>query len=338
MEIEVILAPAGIHRRHPELHHYTTVAGLEGILRSRTLWATHFQGLNDRSEVTHLKTELTKALGDALVPVVDRLRKCDRRILGESRAAGGPTVYARNHSRTLVESCYSVAFTGKGVPAMAIPYIVSFCSHAGDHAYEQANGLLSQWRGYGQDGGCCIVFDTLGLVDLLRREWDGFYWIGNGIDEVVYASHDISVVTRYGDLVIELAKTVEDGIRNHRTSAPLSPSAMPQFLNAATRFKHQGFKEEREVRIVAIPGSAETAELTSRSHPEFTRKPIKLPREHPTENRGRPYITIFSTLDAQLPIKRIIVGPSRHQDENLRRAVVAGGHALYVVRSETPFV
>lgn len=338
MEIEAIVAPAAFHLRHPELHHYTSLAGMEGILRSRALWATHFEGLNDRSEVTHLKSELVNALTEAVVPVVNRLRKLDTRVLADSRIAGGPFIYARRLAATLVDSFYRTAFTGQGVRPMAVPFITSFCSHAGDQSYERENGLLSQWRGYGEDGGCCIVFDTLGLIALMQREWDAFYWIGNGIDDVVYATTEVSVASHYSALVAELTTIIEGGLRRGLSWMPLTSNATVGFLDAATRFKHQGFKEEREVRIVAIPGSAETADAVSREHAEFTRQPIKAVNDDPSENRGRPYIALFGTLDAQLPIKRIIVGPSRRQDDNFRRAIAVGDHHFPFVRSETPFV
>lgn len=36
-----------------EIAHYTTEQGLECILRSKTLWATHWKFLNDYSEMQH---------------------------------------------------------------------------------------------------------------------------------------------------------------------------------------------------------------------------------------------------------------------------------------------
>jgi len=38
-------------RTYPELHHYTSFAGISGILESQTIWATQFSHLNDSSEV-----------------------------------------------------------------------------------------------------------------------------------------------------------------------------------------------------------------------------------------------------------------------------------------------
>ena len=47
---------------HPELYHYTTGNGLVGILKSNTIWATHFSDLNDATEVRLLREPLIKAL------------------------------------------------------------------------------------------------------------------------------------------------------------------------------------------------------------------------------------------------------------------------------------
>lgn len=42
-----------IHEQYSELLHYTTAAGLNGILRNGSLWATHSSFLNDAEEITH---------------------------------------------------------------------------------------------------------------------------------------------------------------------------------------------------------------------------------------------------------------------------------------------
>jgi hypothetical protein len=338
MEIETTVAPAGFHLGHSELHHYTSLAGMVGILASRALWATHFQGLNDSSEVTHLRSELTKAVAQALVPRVIQLRQTDKRILGESRTAGGPIQYATHHARTIVDSFYRVAFTGEGVTPMAPPFIVSFCSHANDHAYERENGLLSQWRGYGSDGGCCIVFDTRGLVEILARECGAFYWIGNGIDAVIYATPDVSIASLRPTLIAEFLKTIEHGIRRGIGWVQPSAGVIVQFLETATRFKHQGFQEEREVRIVAIPGSAETSQAAFREDAEFVPMPIKPIRRSDGVNQSRPFIALFESLDVQLPIRRIIIGPSRHQKDNFQRASAVIRGRIDLVQSATPYI
>ena len=50
--------------RHPELHY--TTAGLEGILKTNTLWATHFLNLSDSSEIILLKKPLVDALEEPI--------------------------------------------------------------------------------------------------------------------------------------------------------------------------------------------------------------------------------------------------------------------------------
>ena len=42
-----------VEEQYPELLHYTTAAGLNGILRSGSLWASHASFLNDAEEITH---------------------------------------------------------------------------------------------------------------------------------------------------------------------------------------------------------------------------------------------------------------------------------------------
>jgi hypothetical protein len=338
MEIEVTVAPAGFHIDHPELHHYTSIEGMEAILSSGAFWATHFQSLNDSSELLHLQPKLTAALASAIVPIIVRLGKLIPRILVESRLAGGPILYGRRHAETLIDSFYRVAFTGQGVRPMAVPFIASLCSHAADQPYERCNGLLSQWRGYGQSGGCCIVLDTKDLIELLLCEWDSFYWIGLGIDKVTYDTPEMSVATQFPALISELSDLINQGLRTPITWTPASSGAIKTFLDASTRFKHQGFKEEREVRIVAIPGSAETADAVSREHVEFKSPSIKAVHESNTHNRGRPFIRLFGSAQMKLPVRRILVGPSRRQDENLRRAKVAAGGRFPVAPSQTPYL
>lgn len=52
-------------------------------------------------------------------------------------------------------------------------YVASLCNpsdQAPDH------GLLSQWRGYGQDGGYAVVFDRAGLSAALEHEQEKWFY------------------------------------------------------------------------------------------------------------------------------------------------------------------
>ena len=46
----------------PELFHYTTIEGLKGILENRCVWSTHFEYLNDSTEVIYGQTLAKKVI------------------------------------------------------------------------------------------------------------------------------------------------------------------------------------------------------------------------------------------------------------------------------------
>ena len=51
-----------IYQKHPFVYHYTDRPGLEGILSTQTLFATHYRYLNDTSEIQHIQTALIRNL------------------------------------------------------------------------------------------------------------------------------------------------------------------------------------------------------------------------------------------------------------------------------------
>lgn len=65
---------------------------------------------------------------------------------------GGLEAAVRNQTEALV------GIIGETTYRFNEPHIVSFCSSRDPRVRE--HGLLSQWRGYGSDGGCAIVFDS----------------------------------------------------------------------------------------------------------------------------------------------------------------------------------
>jgi hypothetical protein len=145
---------------HPELHHYTTFSGLSGIIRSNTIWATHFSNLNDKSEVLLLRNPLTQAVANSYLGYILIRQGIDSRFRDFIIQHGGHSEVATSDARRLINILYARIFEN----SLAEPFIRSFCSHANDQSYEKENGLLSQWRGYGSDGGFCMVFDTAALV------------------------------------------------------------------------------------------------------------------------------------------------------------------------------
>lgn len=187
--------------KHQELHHYTTSAGLEGIWRSNTIWATHFESLNDRTEVTALKKPLSSALEVPIKRNLINLRRESLRIRRIVDKSGGVNFTVNKVIKCFINTNYDVSFSGHNKPPLAEPYIASFCSHADDHSYEQFNGLLSQWRGYGGAGRFAIVFDTMQLDNLLKAEWSAHYWTKLELAEVVYLNDECTLERNFPRLI-----------------------------------------------------------------------------------------------------------------------------------------
>ena len=149
-----------------------------------------------------------------------------------------------------------------------MPFIASFCSHVNDQTYEKKHGLLSQWRGYGKGGGFCIVFDTTAFVTILEAEFNAYNWTLLRIAPVHYAYDDIEVDNLFPELVERCEAFLSRPLDNKH---PLVDEAglAPFFMSACPLFKHQCFREEREVRIVAIPGAREVLRSFVAQHPEY---------------------------------------------------------------------
>lgn len=107
------------------IYHYTSSQGLLGIFNSKSLWATHFEYLNDKTEYTHAKEVITKISNE---------------LENES---------VKKHIETLficLEQIYKI-------------YDVYTCS------FSRNGNVLSQWRAYcPSDGGFSIGFDIDKLI------------------------------------------------------------------------------------------------------------------------------------------------------------------------------
>ena len=58
---DITVCSKEFQERHPRLYHYTSRAGLEGIVGSRTMRATDYRSLNNFSEIIHLKKPFTES-------------------------------------------------------------------------------------------------------------------------------------------------------------------------------------------------------------------------------------------------------------------------------------
>jgi hypothetical protein len=154
-----------------------------------------------------------------------------------------------------------------------------------------------------------LVFDTKEVANVLKQEGNARYWAWLMLEPVRYADRPIEEI--FPELVAGLAETLRQfllGVREPEAAAR-------DFLIGTTLLKAAEYKSEREVRIVAVPGTAMLAHYAAKEYPtEFDAK-APLPEIKTREDSKRHYVTLFDGLGFQLPIKRVIVGPGLRRDE-----------------------
>lgn len=298
--IDTEICSAKLRAEHPELFHYTGRGGFEPIVKTNTLWATHFRHLNDDLEIVTLKPKLLETMSAVLEQEV---KKHNAGIRNQFYKHGGAKPLARDFVASLYASTFERDDAGFAVDA----YTTSFSTHAADTPYERGNGLESQWKFYAQDG-FCLVFDTDKLGDLLGKEFDRFDFTHLNLEDVRYL-RDGDRLPDYFDFIEPALKVVAEQCFKKFQKQEMGTI---EFLRCATLLKRSEFREEREVRIIAIPGAHGYQEQGAREYPDqFVKKPIPQ-----IEDRPKRHITLFRNAGIKLPIKRVIVGPSAHQAEN----------------------
>jgi Protein of unknown function (DUF2971) len=244
------------------LCHYTTLQGAIGIITGRDLWLTNSRYSNDNEEMNY---------GHRLVDAV----------LEELYTETSPGDTARlawlSKLRTQIQ-------TARGDRV----YICCFC--------EDGN-LLSQWRGYAEDGGgVSIEFDANGFQQFtgpdsphgLMRLWKVFY-NPEQQRKIIRQSIDYPYWP----------------VANENDRIPFIVDALQFFVPT---FKDAGFREERERRLIFTPHRG------------------VLPKPHYRTRRGMlvPYfslrdlsVTGGSAETIQIPICRVEVGPGPHKALNV---------------------
>ncbi|HKJ72695.1 MAG TPA: DUF2971 domain-containing protein [Alphaproteobacteria bacterium] len=325
-----------IYDAHPELFHYTDKKGLDRIVRTQTLWATHYQFLNDTTELQLMKPVLAKRLRPTVQEELLKLfRQASFQEKRRFREAGGIPRIAREGAEQLVNIFYDSAFgkTSYGAPLIT-PYVTSFCTHTHDQDYERQNGLLSQWRAYAGRGGFAIVFDTQQLSERYKAEADRHGYTSH-LSDVVYDDEAEKFNAEFGEGIEKIRKQVPGFIRPRELNAvELFGIVLPFF----TRLKHRGFREEREVRFVCFPITQENRNTfrSAEKRSDLPDLPLMMNYERPD---GAKYIASFETDKVKtLPIKRIIIGPQSDQSKAFKEVrKLIGKRAIELHCSETPW-
>lgn len=320
-----MLPPYSDASREDALFHYTTASGLNGIFESGVIWSTAYYCANDESEL---------AAGKGVIQPLFRLKTAELIRASDPRVT---TFYQRGVD--ILE--YADKFEQQ-VSAMALSflctYITCFCKPNSEDDFQ--HGLLSQWRGYGIDGGYALQFSrkkllaaiesTNGVNGLSYKLQDVHYTSNNTLKEEVLAHKD-AFVSAYMRFLDELAGPLDQIFNKTTISNPvagLQGGPLEAYLDYLVQTKNRHFNEERECRLSFIqPISACDSCL-----------PVAY------FNRGGllvPYIktpsSSFNVLDC---IEWIIVGPAPRlaaRVKSVTQLVKQFGRDIKVRPSHTPF-
>lgn len=274
---------------HPTLYHYTNAQGLQGIIESQQLHATDINYLNDAEEHIHF---CEKRLPELLDRMWEDCSEEERTtIIG--LGYGGK----KNFQHDMLSSF------SKSVPNNS-SFTVSFSIPPSIYPDD---GLLSQWRAYGRDGGYAIEFSTADLVQQVQSELERFHY-----------PYAVFAPTHYGLEMSQEREHLENRFLNDVKKTVLNydslifsfPLLQGHLAALSILVKHPGFREEREFRMAFVrPDLAiHDSEKAARANPLCFR-PGSL----------KPYIALFEK-KMGLPIQRIIVGP--HPEKEKRKAAV----------------
>ena len=210
------------------LYHYTSSAGFCGIVGSNKLWATHFQFMNDGSEMEY-GSNLIRAELDALV---------------ESRKEDKET-YAGIVSRLKTKIDQAATYFP--------PYVFCMCEN---------DDLLSQWREYGaRSASYSIGFSAAGLVEITKSRTGTalFPVIYDEVQQKEMVKHFVMASHEYA--VEKSTELQDDSLLDEFLDLA---AALASYI--AVRLKHPAFRHEKEWRLYYF-SQAETKVEETRFRP-----------------------------------------------------------------------
>lgn len=279
------------------LSHYTGRAGLEGIAQSKTLWATDFIDLKDKNELLFGYVEMSKRGMRAALEEIDKpLKPGQRKELDWVEA-----------SEVLYEH-YRAGFEGSAGSEHL--FVTSFAK-ARDQD-EEDRGILTIWERYCRDGGYCLQYDRDEIRHLLGLEASHRHYGVIDLAEVHYGVNESDA--EFVELNFQMKQRFLAQVHEARVKLGLQPQydriwpmsvLATRFLAYCAKHKDPFYKDEREVRIMAVPAK----EAIGRPFEGLKQiKPVK------TMTDGRRYIDIGANWSFKLEPRRVIVGPKAQPD------------------------
>jgi hypothetical protein len=323
-----------VSEAYPQLWHYTTASGLLGIVSSQELWATSIFYLNDAQEYEgFFEHKLPALLDQGIQDGMLELSKTAEGVRHIHTVGGGEVAAQEKYKRALLKVLRDATLSLNA-------YVTSFCYTKTQDAND---GLLSQWRGYGHDGGYAVVFDTEGLEDLLEQEEKNFLYSFGHWGNVDYHDHGAAAHEEMLGWENDVKKIVAKIVGEQGSLSKYAGDFFEPIICLATRHKHAGFREENEVRISVVTPTKDFVEGARNQGATAPEKPIRF---FPRNGVLVPYVSLFEQREKgkgkiKLPIQQIVVGP--HPEKFKRQKSVERLLAQYeieakVIVSSIPFL
>lgn len=173
-------------------------------------------------------------------------------------------------------------------------------------SFSKNGDLLSQWRGYADDGyGVAIGFQSGLIFDILKippKNNDVFKLSGEKAKSNIFKFS-------YTDIKYK-NNLIKDSIKEYLATGVLKDADIYALLikNDAIGFKHYSFKEEKEFRIIYSP-SIENQEFKGNKHLDNAMNKLSKKDYRVSNNQIIPYYKFdFSTDNNSLLIPKIILG------------------------------
>lgn len=289
------------------LFHYTSAAGLIGIFESRSLWGTAHYCTNDESEMSAVSEEIKEVLknwGEEFFRVNPQMKE-----IWIQRDVD--TAYFTDEFSNIMSD-----YTKKFV----ITYITCFCSAHTVEVFQ--HGLLSQWRGYGTDGGYAIQFNKKRLIESVKA-WNKQKKLNYRLSQVSYQlenSFKCQFLKDKPNFIEEFKVLIPSILKNKGLTSSdryRLVNIIDSLIDYRSFTKNNHFEEEREWRLrLAQPAAKgwpfEPAKRYSRNG--LIVSYISTPSKQPDDKsvNGTNQVDLLDCID------RIIVGPGPRMPDRVK--------------------
>jgi len=207
------------------LYHYTSPAGLIGIAKSKSLWATHVKFLNDSKELDFAVDAAKYQLSLFIDPTED----------GKNFSEKEKELFTQmsNHAGRASTGIYVASLT-------------------------EERDLLSQWRAYCPDaGGYCIGFSSEQLVSMTK--YQRFF-----LSPCVYGNGNGIVVEIIYHYLNKFRQQMQDRKLDSKEIKDIGVEFARELSRFGAILKHKSFEEEKEWRLISMPHAINNPALLHR--------------------------------------------------------------------------